>query len=162
MNHDNILCRFLRTLLFLFQSFFFFCIGCWRGKKADEEWLKSAFSSDGFRHCPHPVLPCTQNILLLGHREPTATSTPLPWVNENPCWYHDKNPKIHFNYFQIFQMSHCRLNQGLLSSNLTFFGLNMATKRPHSKQQRYQHVTLASHQLRKSFNELSWCWVSPW
>jgi hypothetical protein len=26
-------------------------------------------------------------------------------VNQNPCWYHDKNPKIHLNYFQIFQMS---------------------------------------------------------
>jgi hypothetical protein len=92
MNHDNILCRFLQTLLGPISKFFF-ALGVEEAKKADEEWLRSAFSSDGFCHCPHPVLPCTQSILLLGHREPTATSTPLPWVNQNPHWYHDKKSK---------------------------------------------------------------------
>jgi hypothetical protein len=56
-------------------------------------------------------------------------------------WYHGKNPKNHLNYFKILQTFHASTKS---SSNLTFlwaflvqikrfFGVNMTTKRPHSK-----------------------------
>ncbi len=73
-----------------------------------------------------------------------------PWVNWHPCWCCDKNPKIHLNYFQILQISHAKTKSGSLSSNLTFFGFNMATKRDHSQWWRYQRgcwFTLAVRKL---------------
>jgi hypothetical protein len=57
-----------------------------------------------------------------------------PEVNQHPHWYYDKkNPKIHANYyFKILKNPMLERNQSWsLSSNLPFFGLNMATKRSH-------------------------------
>jgi len=48
-----------------------------------------------------------------------------------PKFVSGKNCKMHINCFQILQISHVWTKLGSLSSNLTFFGLNMATKGPY-------------------------------
>jgi hypothetical protein len=49
-----------------------------------------------------------------------------------------------------------KLIWGFLSSNLTFFELNMVTKRPHSKSERYQVPTLVLVHLGRIWTSIVW------
>jgi hypothetical protein len=60
-----------------------------------------------------------------------------------------KIPK--FIKFLRFQISHSKTKSGSLSSILTFFGLNMANKRPHSNWWRYQPVLWGCYILGGTF-----------
>jgi hypothetical protein len=63
-------------------------------------------------------------------------------VNRAPHWYHSTPPtpppKIHLNCVQMLQIFHAYTNSGTSPSpNLTFFRINMGTKKPHLKRWRY-------------------------
>jgi hypothetical protein len=65
-------------------------------------------------------------------------------VLESPRWMGESI--IKYIAHHTLEISHAQTKVGSPSSNLTFLGLNMATKRPCSKTWRYQ----------------TWVWGSPW
>jgi hypothetical protein len=56
-----------------------------------------------------------------------------------------KIPKSISIFLDITNIALAWTRLGSLSSNLTFFGLNMATKRPHSKRWMYQSRFTMAH-----------------